>query len=155
MSGTWALFFSAAGMLLVFLFGFGFGAGLALDAALGASLGLNAAAPVLIASPISLGALGAGAASSSSSSSSEECCSNSAMGSTFLHHLPLFLSFFPSAATGSLGEGFSGIFVEALAFGIGCLPAGLLTFKPGLVLCLEPCSFLSSTFLEVASSSAT
>src|SRR3954466_16357068 len=154
MSGTGALFFSAAEMLLVFLFG----ADLAFDATLGASLGLDATAHVLIASPISLGALGAGAASSSSSSSSsssEECCSNSAMGSTFLHHLPLFLSFFVSAATGSLGAGFSGIFVEALAFGMGCLPAGLLTFKPGLLLCLEPCSFLSSTFLEVASSSAT
>src|SRR4051812_23226455 len=55
------------------------------------------------------------------------------MGSTFLHHLPLFLSFFVSAATGSLGARFSGIFVEALAFGMGCLPAGLLTFKPGLM----------------------
>src|SRR4051812_47443529 len=151
MSGTGALFFSVAGMLLVFLFG----AVLAFDAALGASLGLDAVAPDLITSPISLGALGAGAATSSSSSSSEECCSNSTMGSTLLHHLPLFLSFFPSAATGSLGAGFSGIFVEALAFGIGCLPAGLLTFKPGLVLCLEPCSFWSTTFLEVASSSAT
>src|SRR3954468_6934984 len=150
MSGTGALFFSAAGMLLVFLLG----AVLAFDAALGASLGLDAVAPDLIAAPISIGILGAGAATSSSSSS-EECCSNSAMGSTFLHHLPLFLSFFPSATTGSLGVGFSGILVEALAFAIGCLPAGLLTFKPGLVLCLEPCSFLSSTFLEVASSSAT
>src|SRR3954468_3274614 len=39
-----ALFFSDAGMLLVFLFGFGFGAGL------GASLGLDAAAPDLMAS---------------------------------------------------------------------------------------------------------
>src|SRR3954469_25417296 len=93
-------------MLLVFLFG----AVLAFDAALGASLGLDAVAPDLIASPISLGALGAGAAPCSSSSSSEECCSNSAMGSTLLHHLPLFLSFFPSAATDSLGAGFSGIF---------------------------------------------
>src|SRR3954464_5840543 len=120
-------------MLLVFLFG----AVLAFDAALGASLGLDAVAPDLIASPISLGALGAGAATSaSSSSSSEECCSNSAMGSTFLHHLPLFLSFFPSATSGSLGVGFSGIFIEALAFGMGCLPASLLTIKPGLVLLL-------------------
>src|SRR4051812_13331150 len=59
-------------MLLVFIFGFGFGAGLALEAALGASLGLDAVAPDLIASPISLGALGAGAATSSSSSSSSE-----------------------------------------------------------------------------------
>src|SRR3954469_22702547 len=92
---------------------------------LGGFLGLRCTAPDLIASPISLGALGAGAASSSSSSSSEECCSNSAMGSIFLHHLPLFLSFFPSATTDSLGAGFSGIFVEALAFGMGCLPAGL------------------------------
>src|SRR3954471_16460477 len=152
MSGTGALFFSAAGMLLVFLFG----ADLAFEAALGASLGSDAVAPDLIASPISFGVLGAGAAtSSSSSSSSEECCSNSTIGSTFLHHLPLFLSFFSTATTGSLGVGFSGILVEALAFGIGCLPAGLLIFKPGLVLCLEPCSFLSTTFFEVASSSAT
>src|SRR3954465_11055920 len=65
-SGTGALFFSAAGMLLLFLLGFFFGA------VLGASLGLDAAAPDLIASPISLGALGAGAAPSSSSSSSSE-----------------------------------------------------------------------------------
>src|SRR4051812_29853933 len=70
MSGTGALFFSAAGMLLVFLFG----ADLAFDAALGASLGLDAVAPDLIASPISFGILGASAATSpsSSSSSSEE-----------------------------------------------------------------------------------
>src|SRR3954464_4354023 len=109
MSGTGSLFFSATGMLLVFLFG----ADLALEAALGASLVLDAVAPDFIASPISFGALGAGAATSSSSSSSsssyEECFSNSAIGSTFLHHLPLFLSFFPSAATGPLGAGFSGI----------------------------------------------
>ena len=39
-----------------------FGALLGLDAALGASLGLDAAPPDLMASPISLGALGAGAA---------------------------------------------------------------------------------------------
>src|SRR3954462_12383122 len=137
-------------MFLVFLLGFCFGA------VLGATLGLAAAAPDLMASPISLGALGAGAApSSSSSSSSEECCSNSAMGSTFLHHLPLFLSFFVSAATGSLGASFSGIFVKALAFGMGCLPAGLLTFKPGLMAAAEPYSFFSTTLLEVASSSAT
>src|SRR3954463_11411890 len=67
MSGTGALFFSAADMFLVFLFG----ALLGLDAALGASLGLAAVAPVLMASPISFCALGAGAVTSSSSSSSE------------------------------------------------------------------------------------
>ena len=35
-----------------------------------------------------------------------------------------------SAATGSWGVGFS---VEALAFDMGCLPAGLLIFSPGFV----------------------
>ena len=34
------------------------------------------------------------------------------------------------SATGSMGVGFS---VEALAFDIGCLPAGLLIFNPGFV----------------------
>ena len=53
-------------MFLVLLFG----TCLALEAALGASLGLDVAAPNLIASHISLGALGAGAATSSSSSES-------------------------------------------------------------------------------------
>jgi len=67
-SGTGALFFSATGILLVFLFG----AILALGAALGASLGFDVAAPDFIASPISFCALGAGAATSSSSSSESE-----------------------------------------------------------------------------------
>src|SRR3954468_4476190 len=94
MSGTGALFFSAADMFLVFLFG----ALLGLDAALGASLGLDAVAPDLMASPMSFCALGARAATSSSS---EECFSNSAIGSIFLHHLPLFLSFFSFTASSS------------------------------------------------------
>src|SRR3954463_1727963 len=68
MSGTGALFFSAADMFLVFLFG----ALLGLDAALGASLGLDAVAPDLMASPVSFCALGVGAATSSSSSSPSE-----------------------------------------------------------------------------------
>src|SRR3954467_14430910 len=51
---------------------------LGLGCSLGGFLGLRCSCPDLIASPISLGALGAGAATSSSSS--EECCSNSAMG---------------------------------------------------------------------------
>src|SRR4051812_27899224 len=95
MSDTRALFFSAADMFLVFLFG----AFLVLDAALGASLGLDAVAPDLMASPISFCALGAGAVTSSSFSSSDECFSNSTIGSTFLHHLPLFLSFFSFTAS--------------------------------------------------------
>src|SRR3954466_11692578 len=92
MSGTGALFFSAADMFLVFLFG----ALLGLDVALGASLGLDAVAPDFMTSPMSFCALGACAATSSSSSSSKECFSNSAIGSTFLHHLPLFFPSFPS-----------------------------------------------------------
>src|SRR3954467_9151184 len=97
MSGAGALFFSAADMFMVFLFG----ALLGLDATLGASLGLDVVAPDLMASPMSFCALGAGAATSSSSSSSDECFSNSAIGSTFLHHLPHFLSFFSFTASSS------------------------------------------------------
>ena len=89
-------------MLLVFLLG----ADLGLEAALGASLGLDVAAPDLIASPISLGALGAGAATSSSSSYSMMEAFPSTLAMVFL---TLSFLFFPSAATSSMGAGFSGI----------------------------------------------
>ena len=86
------MFFSAAGILLIFLFG----ADLALGAALGASLGLDVAAPDLIASPVSFGAFGAGA-ESSSYSIMEGCPTTLAM-----VFLTLSFLLFPSAA-GSLG----------------------------------------------------
>ncbi len=93
----------------------------------GAGLALEAAPPDFMASPISLGALGAGAATSSSSSSSMMEALPSTLATVFFTLSFLFL---PSAATGSMGVGFS---VEALAFDIGCLPAGLLIFSPGFV----------------------
>src|SRR4051812_15965891 len=157
MSGTGALFFSAAGMLLVFLFGFGFGVGSALDAALGASLGLDAVAPDLIASPISLGALGAGAATSSSSSSEESLLIEGLP--TTLAVVVLALFFFLSWPISSSSDSIVNFIVSSgttfLGLEVGTLLAGAFLCIPGLMAAAEPYSFLRTTLLEVASSSAT
>ena len=88
------MFFSAAGILLVFLLG----ALLGLEAALGAYLGFDVAAPDFIASPISFCALGAGAATSSSSSSSESLMIEDLPSTLAVVFLILSFLFFPSAA---------------------------------------------------------
>src|SRR3954463_4569654 len=153
LSSTGALFFSAAGMLLVFLFG----AVLAFDAVLGASLGLDVVAPDLIASPISLGALGAGAATSSSSSSSESFLIEGLP--TTLAVVVLALFFFLSWPISSSSDSIVNFIVSSrtafLGLEVGTLLAGAFLCIPGLMAAAEPYSFLSTTLLEVASSSAT
>src|SRR3954465_781073 len=148
----WALFFSAAGMFLVFLLGFCFGA------ILGASLGLDVAAPDLMASPISLGALGAGAAPSSSSSSSSESFLIEGLPMT-LAMVVLALFFFLPWPISSPSDSIVNFIVSSstafLGFEVGTLLAGAFLCIPGLVAAAEPYSFFSTTLLEVASSSAT
>src|SRR3954464_9143489 len=152
MPGTRALFFSAADMFLVFLFG----ALLDLDAALGVSLGLDAVAPDLMASPMSFCAFGAGAATSSSSSSSE---------SLLIEGLPITLAvvvltlfFFLSWPTASSFDSMVNFRVSPVAtflgLEVGTLLAGTFFCIPGFVATAEPYSFLSTFFFEVASSSS-
>src|SRR3954471_11572073 len=140
-------------MLLVFLFG----ADLAFEAALGASLGLDAVAPDFIASPISFGALGAGAATSSSSSSSESLLIEGLP--TTLAVVVLTLFFFLSWPLASSSDSMTSFMVSSgtafLGLEEGTLLAGAFFCIPGLMAVAEPYSFLSTFFLDVASFSAT
>src|SRR3954464_8690062 len=141
-------------MLLVFLFG----AVLAFDAVLGASLVLDATAPDLIASPISLGALGAGAAPSSFSSSSSESFLIEGLPMT-LAMVVLALFFFLPWPISSPSDSIVNFMVSSgtafLGLEVGTLLAGAFFCIPGVVAVAEPYSFFSTTLLEVASSSAT
>src|SRR3954468_11137590 len=142
-------------MFLVFLLGFCFGA------VLGASLGLDAAAPDLMASPISLGALGAGAAPSSSSSSSsfsEESFLIEGLPMTLAMVVLALFFFLPWPISSPLDSIVNFIVSSSTAFlglVVGTLLAGAFLCIPGLVAAAEPYSFFSTTLLEVASSSAT
>src|SRR3954469_11530207 len=153
MSGTGALFFSAADMFLVFLFG----VLLSLDAALGASLGLDAVAPDLMASPVSFCALGAGAATSSSSSSSESLLMEGLPRTLAVVVLTLF--FFLSWPLASSSDSMVNFMVSSvtafLGLEVGTLLAGAFFCIPGLMAAAEPYSFLSTFLLDVASSSTT
>src|SRR3954468_17666949 len=154
MSGTGALFFSAADMFLLFLFG----ALLGLEAALGASLGLDAVAPNLMASPISFCSLGAGAATSSSSSSPSESLLMEGLPRT-LAVLVLTLFFFLSCPPASSSDSMVNFMVSPVAtflgLEVGTLLAGAFLCIPGFMAAAEPYSFLSTLFFEVASSSST
>src|SRR3954469_20028485 len=112
-----------------------------------------------MASPISLGALGAGAAPSSSSSSASS-------GSFLIEGLPITLAvvvlalffFFPwpiSSPSDSIVNFMVSSGTAFLGLEVGTLLAGAFFCIPGLVAAAEQYSFFNTTLLEVASSSAT
>src|SRR3954468_24205573 len=140
-------------MFLVFLLG----ALLGLEAALGASLGLDEVAPVLMASPISFCALGAGAATSSSCSPSESLLMEGLPRTLAVVVLALF--FFLSWPLASSSYSMVSFMVSSvtafLGLEVGTLLAGAFLCIPGLMAAADPYSFLSTTLLEAASSSAT
>src|SRR3954465_9336932 len=144
-------------MFLVFFFGavlgFGFGAG---AADLAAALGLDDAAPVLIASPMSFWTLGAGSTTSSSSSSLESLLIEGLPRTLAVVVLTLF--FFLSWPTASSSDSMVNFRVSPVAtflgLEVGTLLAGTFFCIPGFVAAAEPYSFLSTFFFEVASSSS-
>src|SRR3954464_11271828 len=120
--------------------------GFCFGAVLGASLGLDAAPPDLMASPISLGALGAGAAPSSSSSSSSESFLIEGLPMT-LAMVVLALFFFLPWPISSPSDSIVNFIVSSstafLGLEVGTLLVGAFLCIPGLVAAAEPYSFFS------------